>query len=190
MDDTRHIIDHELKLNQLKTDQWVPYKISDKLQWVAEILQELITSQAANIDNTYGAGEKEKISIALKLLRKNSPTYKDHLIMDGKITANYNAACVKCLTPTRVNIDFEFKSVFINTSLQDEPQFEDTEELFVENAERELDFYSKGVIPIKDTLREYLFTGVAHFPIHDEECKGLCKTCGINLNNETCSHNS
>jgi len=181
-------LDAELKLHNLKIDVWDEYNLNKTVPWVNDILAELIKTQKDNVDTTYQQGEEENISLSLNFLRKNTPSFKDHLMTDGRIVATYNAACIKCLAPTPIQIDMEFKSLHLNSSLRDLPEYAEIDEIFTENAQRELYFYSKGTLPLREMLQEYLFMGIVPFPIHDENCLGLCAVCGINLNHETCKH--
>ncbi len=190
MNDLKKQLSSELRVLQVNLDQWCEYQLDDSVDWVAEILNELTASQSENMDTLIDKGGETSIKISLRLLRKITSTLKDHIVINGKIIASYNAPCIKCLCPTPIKIDFDFKTAHINAAKQDEAQFEELDEIFLEEAERELYFYEKGIIKLKEILREYLFMGIVPFPIHDESCKGLCKTCGINLNHESCSHQS
>src|SRR3989339_97933 len=38
-----------------------------------------------------------------------------------------------------------------------------------------------------DLINEQLFLNIPQFPLHDENCRGLCPICGTNLNHDSCS---
>ena len=44
------------------------------------------------------------------------------------------------------------------------------------------------VVDITDEVRQEVILGYPMFPICQPDCKGLCSTCGQNLNHGTCSH--
>jgi uncharacterized protein len=92
----------------------------------------------------------------------------------GRLQANINLECVRCLTsfdqPLRVDVD----DLFIY------PPEEASDPL--------LSIPESGILDLNPLLREYLLLDVPIQSLCREECKGLCSECGSNLNESECDH--
>lgn len=84
------------------------------------------------------------------------------------IAATLDLACVRCLLPWAADVGVELNAVF-------EPV--DDPDVFPV-VERSIDLE----IPVRDEL----LAAIADNPIHDADCRGLCGSCGFDLNNGDC----
>jgi uncharacterized protein len=91
----------------------------------------------------------------------------------GCIVTTVDAACPRCLTPTRVQVARVVEVVF--TEDQDT---EDASEYVVSEGARVLD--------LRDAVREELILAAEQYTLCREDCKGLCPTCGTDLNENSC----
>ncbi|MFA7256558.1 MAG: DUF177 domain-containing protein [Kiritimatiellales bacterium] len=84
------------------------------------------------------------------------------LIVRGTVSALLEAHCARCM---------QIFSTTVTDSgfLRDFPGIQGTEE-----------------VDITEELREAVILNLPHFPLCDEECKGLCSRCGKDLNGEPC----
>ena len=57
---------------------------------------------------------------------------------------------------------------------------EDEDVFYVNTARNEID--------LKDMIREEILLHFPEFPLCSESCKGLCSTCGANMNSAPCKH--
>lgn len=95
--------------------------------------------------------------------------------------ARISLTCARCLDSffSNVRVDFveEYEpSINIETGL---PSAEvHTENAFFINANHQID--------LTEALRQHLLLAVEIVPVCRADCKGLCPTCGVNLNVETC----
>lgn len=96
--------------------------------------------------------------------------------------ARISLTCARCLEPFFSDVDVDFveeyePSVNIDTGLP-------TTESHSENA-----FFinSNHQIDLSEALRQHFLLAVEIVPICRTDCKGLCPTCGVNLNEETCA---
>jgi uncharacterized protein len=60
--------------------------------------------------------------------------------------------------------------------------------VYLSDQEWNIDFFSKGNINIKELINEALILEAPTFPLHKRDCRGLCLTCGNNLNIINCEH--
>ncbi len=90
--------------------------------------------------------------------------------------------CARCLEPftSPVDVDFEEEyqpSVNIDTGLPATQAH--TENAFFINSNHQID--------LSEALRQHFLLAVEIIPVCRADCKGLCATCGVNLNEETCA---
>ncbi len=91
----------------------------------------------------------------------------------GRIATTVSATCRRCLTSTAVAIDARVDAVF--TENQDT---EDPSEYVVPKG--------AGLIDLHEVIREELILATRQFALCREDCKGLCQTCGTDLNLHSC----
>jgi uncharacterized protein len=91
----------------------------------------------------------------------------------GRIATTVRATCRRCLTSTAFEVDARVDTVF--TEDQDT---EDPSEYVVPNG--------AGLIDLGEVIREELILATKQFVLCREDCKGLCQTCGTDLNLHSC----
>lgn len=128
------------------------------------------------------------ISVDLKLKRDSNGTFGEYLFIEGSLKAKYMATCIRCLTDTQQDIESEFIGAYINKRFEDDPEYEEVDEIFIENQQADLFFHDRGKADLMDIVKEATFLAADRYPLHIEDCKGLCQTCGCDLNTETCGH--
>jgi uncharacterized protein len=105
--------------------------------------------------------------------------------MRGVVTADLLLNCTRCLEPVPFAIDTTFESVFVEPG--DLPQEAETE-----LGDEQLDEspVENGVIDLADVVREQILLSVPTQVLCQEDCKGLCETCGTNRNQGHCDCSS
>lgn len=101
--------------------------------------------------------------------------------ISGRLTANVEFACVRCLQTTLFKIDAEFDDVFI------EPDAEGETDVSLEAEELDESYALDGRIDIAEAVREQIILALPDRPLCGEDCKGLCPKCGTNLNLIKCN---
>ncbi len=130
----------------------------------------------------------ENIEIELTLKRDSNSTFGEYLYLEGIARGGYQATCVKCLVDTPLTFEKEFKGAYVNKRYEDDPEYEEVDEIFINNETADLFFHDRGKADLVDIVTEACFLGTTRYPLHDEDCKGLCHTCGIDLNTDSCKH--
>jgi len=95
----------------------------------------------------------------------------------GKMKADVNFICARCLNPFTHHAAVSFSETF---APEDDPvlgEDEDSDILPLEGDEIELDAL----------LQEDFLLAMPTFPLCEDDCKGLCPTCGVNRNEVACS---
>ncbi len=178
LDDIKPLV----KLNAYGFDKITEYQLTEDTPWVSALFDEL----EEQVDRSEESYNKGFITLSLSLKRKSAKPFGDHLLVSGEFSAKYFAPCVRCLKLTQQDLNAEFKSGYIHSRNEKEPEFEELDDIFADNEEWSLYFYDKGQADIAEMAHEHLFMNIEHFPLHDEDCKGLCLECGHDLNESEC----
>jgi uncharacterized protein len=90
--------------------------------------------------------------------------------------------CARCLesfeTPTVVRFEEEYQPLIdIATGMPSTTPRIDTAFVISQN----------HTVDLGEAIRQHLVLAVEMVPLHSPDCKGLCPTCGVNLNVEKCT---
>lgn len=111
----------------------------------------------------------------------------------GQIRAELELACSRCLEPFAFLVDTPFDLRYLpqhmNTGAAGAggDDDEETEAEEVGGDDLTTAFYRDDRIDLAQMIREQLYLALPMKPLHREDCKGLCPTCGTNLNEATCA---
>ena len=92
----------------------------------------------------------------------------------GKLETEVATTCRRCLVPVSVRIAASVEVLFTSEDPGDDPA---TYRIELEMAE----------LVLNDMVREELLLAVPEFVLCREDCRGLCSTCGKELNEGPCS---
>ena len=102
---------------------------------------------------------------------------EDGVVAEGRIDALTELDCSRCLDAYWQPLKIDFTEIFSSHP--------------IENAENDLGeqpLPSDGSIDLTPIIRDYASLDIPIRQVCKEECKGLCPTCGANLNLEDCGH--
>jgi uncharacterized protein len=99
----------------------------------------------------------------------------------GGLSTRIEIACARCLEPVTHKVDRKFDLLY-------RPQGVDRrgEEVSISEAETEIGYYQGEGLLLEDALREQVLLATPVKTLCRDECKGLCPTCGQNLNQGQC----
>lgn len=107
-------------------------------------------------------------------------------IADGSVLFTADLECSRCAEP----YPFANPSAFhVRFRPRPEASAENEEVEITNEEELDVEFYSEPVIPLRDLALEQVQLSIPMKPLCDENCLGLCPTCGKNRTRETCSCN-
>ena len=104
--------------------------------------------------------------------------------LHGMVAARTEVACDRCLRPVVVPVETEFDATYIPAALDTTGAGEAAE---LQADEMDVDIYEGNEIDIDRLVREQVLLALPVRLLCSEECKGLCPTCGADLNTETCA---
>lgn len=100
------------------------------------------------------------------------------LLVAGKAYAEVTCACARCLEECEYILDGDIEAYYLI------PGEEDT---LSEDEEEEFDVLPEDdVVNFEDLIMGALILEIPVLPLCDDDCKGLCPDCGVNLNNSEC----
>ena len=104
------------------------------------------------------------------------------VLVQGHLTGELSMPCSRCLEPVTVPVDIDVVEVFsptldILTGQAVQPEDDDTA-LWIDE---------HHILDLREVLRQDLLVALPLHPLCREDCRGLCPTCGQNLNEGTCN---
>ena len=98
----------------------------------------------------------------------------------GTLTATLELACSRCVEPFQLPVNASFDVRYL-------PQSENIgEEREVQEDDLSDAFYRDEQIDLGQLMEEQFYLALPMKPLCRDDCKGLCASCGANLNEETC----
>ncbi|MBO4572309.1 MAG: DUF177 domain-containing protein [Clostridia bacterium] len=98
--------------------------------------------------------------------------YDDEAFVSGKITYGIKTVCSRCLSPVNKSFTIDFDERFLSMT-NPEPD----EDCFR---------YLHDKIDLSNMVDELIMTDMPYAVFCKEDCKGLCPSCGKNLNDGDC----
>jgi len=98
----------------------------------------------------------------------------------GSLSVAMEAPCDRCLEPARFSVNKAFDLVYVPTpdNLSGERE--------IDESASDVGFYEGGGIELNDVLREVVLLALPMRWVCEDDCKGICPSCGRNRNVEEC----
>ena len=103
------------------------------------------------------------------------------IIVEGDLEVDLRLTCSRCLSYFRYPISHHFRSIY-------SPFYEtcQEEDLELKPYDMDVSIYNGEELDLDNVLYEQVFLGMPAQPLCSPECKGLCPSCGANLNKGPC----
>ena len=108
---------------------------------------------------------------------------EDIFHMQGTMTGEFSAKCSRCLAPVKLDIHPSLRLTLLPKGK--ERKVGEDDELDIDDMS--IDVYEGKTIDLSNFVRDELLLELPPKPLCSESCKGLCASCGINLNDGSCS---
>jgi uncharacterized protein len=102
----------------------------------------------------------------------------------GSLATTLATACSRCLEPAEVEAKRSFDLYFRE---RDEKLFDQDDEIELTDDDTRTAFFSGTALQIGEILREQVLLALPMKALCALDCKGLCPTCGTNLNSNACA---
>lgn len=106
---------------------------------------------------------------------------KDQYRLVGRVQTTLELPCSRCLEPFPWPVDSSFDLRYQPHALNAGEGEREIEEDDLTTA-----FYENETIDLGQLMREQFYLSLPMKPLCSDDCKGLCPTCGTNLNKSTC----
>ena len=107
---------------------------------------------------------------------------KDKFRLVGTVVTELELPCSRCLEPFRLPIAAPFDLRYLPAS-----EVSSEGEREVDDEDLETSYYENDAIDLNELLREQFYLALPMKPLCRDDCEGLCRQCGTNLNTATCS---
>lgn len=138
-------------------------------------LHRLVPELAAEL----GADDTEPAELAgpVRLMRTGGD-----VLVQGQLDAELILPCARCLAPVRVPLHVELEEVFSPTL-----DVITGQAIVPEEEDQALWIDEHHILDLREVLRQNVLLAVPMRPLCRPDCRGLCPTCGQNLNEGPCS---
>jgi uncharacterized protein len=97
---------------------------------------------------------------------------------------DFEMPCARCLDPVAYRLEEQFDLLFRPTGVDAAAA-----EHAISTSDTEIGYYEGGRLALEDVLREQVLLSLPARALCQQECKGLCPSCGRNRNTEVCDCN-
>lgn len=101
----------------------------------------------------------------------------DAVVATGKVSADVQGECVRCLETATVHVDSEIEGYFAISESSDLEGMEDDEYEFIPES---------GEVDLANCIVSSVVVEIPITFLCSDDCKGLCPKCGCNRNLESC----
>lgn len=134
----------------------VPLRVSLNADWLLKVRKDVISTSPLEVDLT-ARGENGVAHV------------------EGELSIDVEFACSRCLDPTKEHFVIPFHERFKPAAAMAET-----------GAEEEITPVDEDKVELDPFLEETMMLSLPFIPLCDEDCKGLCQTCGADLNEGNC----
>ena len=126
--------------------------------------------------------EDFRVAVPVELSMDVQKAGADTFRVAGHVRTSLELDCSRCLEPFLVPVDAAFELRYV-------PQAENAGEQEREIEEEDLAtaFHREGLLDVTELLREQFQLALPMKPLCRDDCRGLCPTCGTNLNQTQCN---
>jgi len=103
------------------------------------------------------------------------------LLVEGQFSGEVELPCSRCAEPFVSRVDAVISEQFSVLGPELAPEHET-----IEMEEPEAAAYKDKELDLTELLRQQMLVSLPMRPLCREDCRGLCPTCGANLNTEQC----
>ncbi len=100
----------------------------------------------------------------------------------GRISAEIEAECNRCLQAAEMSLEFPFDAVFVTAE-----NYRQEKEAKLGTGDLEVSVFEGDKIDLTELVREQILLNLPTQIFCREDCKGLCQKCGANLNLIDCN---
>lgn len=105
-------------------------------------------------------------------------------VAEGTVSFTADLSCSRCVEPYPIASN---SHLHVRFRPRPEASVENEEVEITDKEELDVEFYSERTVPLRHLALEQIQLTIPMKPLCDENCLGLCPTCGANRAREACS---
>ncbi len=113
---------------------------------------------------------------------RGSHEFVNDIRLRADFNANFEVLCARCLDPVPVPLSGNFDLIFRPASADAV-----SGERAITVDETEIGYYEESGLLLEDVVREQVLLSLPNRTLCTPDCKGLCPSCGQNLNSASCN---
>lgn len=106
----------------------------------------------------------------------------EQIRVHGALQTNVEVLCDRCLTPIETHVAIEFDVTYVPLAIDASKEASE-----LQDEEMSFSVYEGEAIDVDELVREQVLLALPTRLLCREDCKGLCPTCGADLNRQTCA---
>jgi len=118
------------------------------------------------------------LAVALACVKRG-----DRVEVEGRLRGAARMECARCLRPVDVPIDAPVHALY----MPGDPTEDDVAISSKDEEDVYFGWYEPPDLDLLDEVRQVAVVSLPHRALCSEGCRGLCPSCGADLNEETCS---
>lgn len=147
---------------------------------------ERLTDEGEGFEKVYAPGAlslEDEYASLLREVRFDGRVSKKHdeVCVQGSIETAVGLLCDRCLSPVVVAVKIDFKAELV-AALE-----AGTEARELQDADLDISVYEGATINLDEIVREQILLSLPTRQLCGEDCRGLCASCGANLNANACA---
>lgn len=160
-----HQNQEEVLLSSLGPDQFIEINVDHQTEWMRKILSELQEDVVDELREDPERVLQASLSFKGDLQKRSNSMWRDYALLVGELKAHFWTQCVKSGELMMEDLDVDVQAIFVNESLKESKNLEETDTLMIESYEYDLYFYKASVVCIFDVLHEQLFLNKEPYPV-------------------------
>lgn len=100
---------------------------------------------------------------------------EDSILLTGSVQYSYAEQCARCLTEFENKVETKFEAVVVQRRDDDDNESDEIKLVTID-----------GCVNLDETIKQLVYLSMPMKSVCKADCKGLCPTCGVNLNIEEC----
>lgn len=184
-----HRVGREIPIDRIHYATPLEFSFTEEVDWVQEVLGQ-VHQHYEEDDKATQAEDQGKLAINLRLKKIQSDEFGVVILLEGELQLTYKTYCARCLENTHKELELSLKVAFVDQEHEGSEWLGEQLLYVFEQEEYEVYFYRKSIVHLADFIYEQIILGQDPFPLHAEDCQGLCQVCGQNLNQKSCHHAS
>jgi uncharacterized protein len=147
-------------------------------------ISQISEDEGLDIHHLYPEGEPDLSGDSSRLVGRpeldlQATRAGDEVRLVGNLKATVEIDCDRCLKPLTMPVDQSFDLLYV-------PPAKTSDEKELGDDDLSIGFYQNEAIDVDDVVREQVELALPMARLCDEECRGLCPECGVNLNEGDC----